>query len=374
MREVELRDVAKAFGPLVAVNNVSFHVTDGEFLTLLGPSGCGKTTTLRMIAGLETPDNGTIRIGERVVFDQDQLLNVAPEKRNLGMVFQSYAIWPHMTVFQNVAYPLRWRKKQSQRDMSERVRSVLELVGLQGFENRPATKLSGGQQQRVALARAVAFEPDVLLLDEPLSNLDAKLRDYMRFELRAMQKRLGTTAIYVTHDQEEALTLSDRLIVMNGGSIEQIGTPLDVYLSPASRFVADFIGKTNFIPADSLKEDGRKENVCASLSTFNGAVTLRAPVDRVRASARLEPGSTTWSVRPEKITIEPAESDRQEAPDLNFIPGRVSARGFLGDRIEYLVAVSADVSVRVTTPPAQDWPMNMAVRLVFSSSDALIFH
>ncbi len=372
MREVELRHVAKAFGALVAVNHVSFHVIDGEFLTLLGPSGCGKTTTLRMIAGLETPDTGTIRIGQRMVFDGDQLLNIAPEKRNLGMVFQSYAIWPHMTVFQNVAYPLRWRK-QTRRDIPERVRSVLELVGLQDFETRPATKLSGGQQQRVALARAVVFEPDVLLLDEPLSNLDAKLRDYMRFELRAMQKRVGTTTIYVTHDQEEALTLSDRLIVMNEGNIEQIGTPLDVYLSPASRFVADFIGKTNFFPADSLKEDERRETVWVSLSTFNGLVTLRAPLNRVRESARLQPGGATFSVRPEKITIEPAQAGRQQIPDLNVIPGRVSARGFLGDRIEYVVAVSDQVAVRVTTPPAQDWPINTEVQLVFSGSDALIF-
>lgn len=374
MREVELKDVTKAFGSLAAVNKISFHVAEGEFLTLLGPSGCGKTTTLRMIAGLETPDTGSIKIGDRVVFDQGQLLNIAPEKRNLGMVFQSYAIWPHMTVYQNVAYPLRWRKRQRQRDMTERVRSVLELVGLRDFENRPATKLSGGQQQRVALARAVAFEPDVLLLDEPLSNLDAKLRDYMRFELRAMQKRVGTTTIYVTHDQEEALTLSDRLIVMNGGDIEQVGTPLDVYLSPASRFVADFIGKTNFIPADGLNEDSASGLVFTTLSTLNGPVTLHAASDRVRRSATAYSGGTTWSVRPEKITIESARESTQNCPELNVIPGRISARGFLGDRIEYVVAVNENIAIRVTTPPAQEWAADASVRLVFSSADTLIFH
>ncbi len=228
MPDIALDNLSKKFGTLVAVDGATLTAADGELLTLLGPSGCGKTTTLRMIAGLEEPSGGSIRIGERVVYDRARGIDVPAEMRGLGMVFQSYAIWPHMTVAENIAYPLRMRHV-GRAGRRELVDKVLDLVGLAGLGDKPSTLLSGGQQQRVALARALVFEPALLLLDEPLSNLDAKLREQMRFELRIMQQRVGLTAVYVTHDQEEALTLSDRLVVINHGEIEQIGTPIEVY-------------------------------------------------------------------------------------------------------------------------------------------------
>ena len=215
-------------------------------MTLLGPSGCGKTTTLRAVAGLETPSGGSIRLNGETVYSARERRNVPAEKRGVSMVFQSYAIWPHMTVFDNVAYGLRVRKLP-QAEVRQNVERVLDLVQMQSFADRPASKLSGGQQQRVAVARAIAFSPSVLLFDEPLSNLDAKLRAEMRVELRELQRRLDITSLYVTHDQEEALAISDRVIVMNGGKIEQIGTPEDIYNRPRSRFVADFVGSANLI-------------------------------------------------------------------------------------------------------------------------------
>ncbi len=226
-----------------AVDDVSLDIAEGEVFTLLGPSGCGKTTTLRMIAGLETPDQGDILFkGRPIVRSRDRLV-VPTNKRNVGMVFQSYAIWPHMTVRENVAFPLRVRRVGAAA-MKQRIAEVLAMLGLSGFEDRPATMLSGGQQQRVALARALVYQPDVLLLDEPFSNLDAKLREQLRLELKLLQRRLGITVIFVTHDQMEALSLSDRLAVMADGRVEQIGEPFALYAAPATPFVRDFLGRT----------------------------------------------------------------------------------------------------------------------------------
>src|ERR687895_403734 len=233
-----------------ALDGVSFEVRPGELFTLLGPSGCGKTTTLRSVAGLERPDDGTITVGDRVLFDRARGVSVPSNARRLGMVFQSYAIWPHMTVFDNAAFPLEVlprRRRPARAALEERVRTVLERVELADYAGRPATKLSGGQQQRLALARALVMEPQLLLLDEPLSNLDAKLRDAMRTELKRLQREFNLTTVYVTHDQSEALALSHEIAVMNDGFIVQVGTPRQIYEQPVNQFVADFVGQTNFV-------------------------------------------------------------------------------------------------------------------------------
>ena len=243
--------------PVVAVDNVSFEVETGKFLTLLGPSGCGKTTTLRSLAGLEEPDGGEIQIGSNIVYSGIRGFSLPPNRRRVGMVFQSYAIWPHMTVFQNVAYPLEG-SGVSKTEVRKRVEHVLGLVGLEALIKRPAPFLSGGQQQRVALARALVAEPEVLLLDEPLSNLDAKLREQMRVELRALQQRVGLTAVYVTHDQIEALAISDVVAVMSAGRLVELGPPQKIYDSPKSRFAAEFIGAANVVPLREVQSvDGK---------------------------------------------------------------------------------------------------------------------
>jgi iron(III) transport system ATP-binding protein len=244
----EVQNLLKRFGANVAVNEISFSVDKGEFVVLLGPSGCGKTTTLRLIAGLEKPDGGTIALNGTTVSAPSRQVFVPPERRDIGMVFQSYAIWPHMTVFENVAYPLRVRRL-GQAAVTEKVTRVLDVVGLGGQADRSATALSGGQMQRVALARALVFDPTLLLFDEPLSNLDLKLREGLRIELKNLQRRTGLTSIYVTHDQEEAVELADRIIIMEHGRIVQIGAPLDIYVRPRTRFVAEFISSANIFPA-----------------------------------------------------------------------------------------------------------------------------
>src|SRR5438067_4317000 len=275
-----------------ATNDVSFDVPPGKLFTLLGPSGCGTTTTLRSIAGLERPRPGEIAVGGELVFSSQKNLFVPPNARGLGMVFQSYAIWPHMTVYENAAFPLRvGRRKFSRREIDERVNRVLATVDLSEMAQREATKLSGGQQQRLALARALVMEPRLLLLDEPLSNLDAKLRERMRFELKRLQRELGVTTVYVTHDQAEALALSHEVAVMNEGRIVQIGSPRAIYERPKNRFVAEFIGSSNFLEAIVLGADNRP-----------GLWRVRASFgDLVAQSERvLAPGaSVTLSVRPE---------------------------------------------------------------------------
>ena len=243
---IEIRQLEIFYGNVPAVRGVSFNVLPGEQLTLLGPSGCGKTTTLRAIAGLEQPTAGEIRIDGNIVYSSEARINIRAEKRGLSMVFQSYAIWPHMTVFENVAYGLRVRRTEAA-ELTEKVHQALDMVQMRSFASRRAAQLSGGQQQRVALARAFVFQPSVLLFDEPLSNLDAKLRADMRIELRELQHRLGITSVYVTHDLEEALAMSDRIVVMRDGLIEQTGTPDEIYRLPSNAFVADFVGSANLI-------------------------------------------------------------------------------------------------------------------------------
>jgi iron(III) transport system ATP-binding protein len=332
-----VRGLVKEFGgnAAPAVNDVSFDVEDGELLVLLGPSGCGKTTTLRMIAGLEEPDAGDIWLGSVLASSADRNVFLPTEKRNIGMVFQSYAIWPHMTVFDNVAYPLRVRHAP-RKLIQERVGATLELIGLTGFESRPATQLSGGQQQRVALARALVFEPRILLLDEPLSNLDAKLRVHMRTELKHLQEATGITSIFVTHDQAESMALADRIVVMNRGHIEQIGSPADVYERPRTRFVNDFVGSMNALQGVvSYVEDSR--------------VTLRCGEHEIRGLAatdmRLARGDTaTATMRPEKLSIL-AEADGRA---VNQWSARVVSAVYYGDHREYQVEID-DQPISLTT-------------------------
>lgn len=272
MPNIRFAHITKSFGKAVALKDLSLEIAEGEFLTLLGPSGCGKTTTLRALAGLEEPDSGEIHIGDRCVFAPAKGIFVPPAKRNLGMVFQSYALWPHMTVRQNIDFGLREaRLPKNQRD--EKIRSVLQTLGLGALEHRYPHELSGGQQQRVALARMVVVQPPVLLFDEPLSNLDAKLRMTLRSELKKLHRITGATSVYVTHDHVEALTLSDRIVVMNAGEIQQIGTPNQIYRYPANLFVAEFMGnpKANLVPAIIRHDAGC---VLAILADGSGSISL----------------------------------------------------------------------------------------------------
>ncbi len=296
MPSVTLHGVGRHFGTLKAVDSVDLSIESAEFVTLLGPSGCGKTTTLRMVAGLEQNDTGSIAIGGRVVSDAAAGLFVPPDHRKLGMVFQSYAIWPHMTVFDNVAYPLSVRRV-AKAEIRTRVAAALKLVEMESYAERPAPALSGGQQQRVAIARALVFEPEVLLLDEPLSNLDARLRSQMGDEFRALQRRLKITTLYVTHDQEEAMALSDRVVVMDKGKALQVGAPEEVYRRPASRTVAAFFGNPNFIEAKvtACRADGQDH-----VLTIEGAGTS----GDCRAGEAYRPGDAVLvMIRPEDVKL-----------------------------------------------------------------------
>ncbi len=312
-----------------AAQDVSFEVPDGKLFTLLGPSGCGKTTTLRSIAGLERPKSGEIAVRGQLVYSSAQGIFVAPNRRDFGMVFQSYAIWPHMNVFQNAAFPLEVRGgKLSRKEIAAKVMGVLRAVALDDLADRAATKLSGGQQQRLALARALVMEPQLLLLDEPLSNLDAKLRERMRFELKRIQRELGLTTVYVTHDQTEALALSHMIAVMNQGRIAQIGTPRDIYERPSDRFVAEFVGTTNFLDAVVLAGGGEAGcRVRAALGYLNVQC-----VDPLAAN-----DAVVVSVRPEDVEL--SEQPQQPTDGDNFYAGTVLAKAFLGDCLDFQVKI-----------------------------------
>jgi iron(III) transport system ATP-binding protein len=288
MPGVRLEAVSKHFGEVGAVEAVSLDVADGEFVTLLGRSGCGKTTTLRMIAGLERNDAGKIYIGERMVSCPETGVFLPPERRNIGMVFQSYAIWPHMTVFENVAYPLQVRHRP-RTEVAARVTATLRLLEMDSLADRAATALSGGQQQRVAIARALVFEPALLLMDEPLSNLDAKLREQMRVELRALQRRLKITTVYVTHDQDEAMALADRVALMHNGRLLQVAPPEEIYARPANRTVAECFGMPNLLSAQILEVDGTLARVAGDgWEGWNSAPADAKPGDRVTVLIRPE--------------------------------------------------------------------------------------
>ncbi len=322
-----------------AVDGLSLEVADGEVFTLLGPSGCGKSTTLRMVAGLEEPDEGSIFFAGKAVVLMDQGLSVPPEKRNIGMVFQSYAIWPHMTVEENVWFPLKARKCPRS-EINSRVSDVLELVGMGGLEKRPGPLLSGGQQQRVALARALITEPRILLLDEPFSNLDAKLREQMRLEVKLLQKRLNIAILFVTHDQVEALSLSDRIALMKSGVIQQQGSPQTLYEEPASEFVRDFVGKTLLF----------RGKVVTSNPSGQLAIAIDGAPDCVVFGRTYDPGGIDtgqpvyMGVRPEDVEILPASAPEVPA---GMIGGTVRAALFIGERIEYQIEVEDQVNIVV---------------------------
>lgn len=333
---VELSDVVKRFGSLEAVSHVSLAIRDGELFTLLGPSGCGKTTILRLIGGFHKADHGVITFGGRNV------TGIPPYERNIGMVFQNYALWPHMTIFDNVAYGLKLKKVVKEK-IAERVSNALGLVNLKGLEKRYPGELSGGQQQRVALARALVLNPEVLLLDEPLSNLDAKIRLQVRAEIRKLQKELAITTIYVTHDQEEALTLSDRIAVIEQGRLMQLGTPWDLYERPANPFVADFIGINNLIPGrvQETTGGGKSVKVLTDVGVLQG-----------ESDVRLADGDQCMlCVRPETASIGSQAATRE---GTNSISGMVGFASFIGNAVRYDVEIGSGFIFRVDIQNPRD--------------------
>jgi ABC-type Fe3+/spermidine/putrescine transport system ATPase subunit len=341
---IEFRDVTKRYGSLVANDHLSFTVGRGELLTLLGPSGCGKTTALRCLTGYSRPDEGQIFIGGRDVTD------VPTFRRNLGMVFQNFALFPHMTAFGNVEFPLKVRSVPRE-ERKERVTKALQMVRLEKQADRYPRQLSGGQQQRVGLARALAYEPSVLLLDEPLSNLDAKLREEMRFEIKEIQSRFNITAVYVTHDQSEALALSDRVAVMNAGVIEQIGSPEEIYGAPRSAFVADFIGLSNFLSGRLVAIDGPLSRVDV------GGQTLLA-----RSSPDTTAGDEVLVfVRPNEVELVPATGTTGDA-GTNEFPATVEHVTYLGDRMDYRIKLDDGDAIRVQAEERYDEGTNVRVR------------
>ena len=343
---ISVENLTKRFGPLAVVSEVTLSIEEGELFTLLGPSGCGKTTLLRLVAGFYTPDAGVIRFNERVVNA------VPPHERGIGMVFQNYALWPHMTVSENVSYGLKLRKVSTS-EIAERVRGVLQKVGLTGLGDRYPGQLSGGQQQRVALARALVLNPQILLLDEPLSNLDAKIRVQVRAEIRKLQKELGITTIYVTHDQEEALTLSDRIAVFNQGKVFQVGPPKALYERPATRFVADFIGINNLVEGTVRSVEGpnrtlRAETAFGELSAIHD--------EPLRVGDRC-----VICIRPENIAL-----DGQSGGERNHLKGRISFAAYLGNTLRYDVDLGGGVTFKVDIGDAwhyEQLPMGTAVAL-----------
>ncbi|HEY7167858.1 MAG TPA: ABC transporter ATP-binding protein [Candidatus Binatia bacterium] len=340
MSFLRIQNLYKIFNRVVAVDHLNLDIEEGEFFTLLGSSGCGKTTTLRLIGGLEKPDGGEIYLGERCLASPGRKIFAKPEKRDMGMVFQSYALWPHMTVFENVVYPLKLRGVRGS-EAEKKVAQVLGVVGLAGLESRPAPALSGGQQQRVALARALVFSPHVLLLDEPLSNLDAQLREEMRRELRSLQQRLKINVLFVTHDQIEALSLSDRIAIMKAGQLEQVGTPEEVYYRPTTPFVRDFLGKTFLLAAKVLGTTEHHVNVEVMKACVARLSIERGNVSRCGNGGPEQGQPVTLAIRPEKIQIwgTPPEGRR------NMIEANLQAAQFLGDRYEYTVALGSETRV-----------------------------
>jgi iron(III) transport system ATP-binding protein len=336
MAFIEIQSLFKRFKDVVAVNRIQLEINQGEMLTLLGPSGCGKTTTLRCIAGLEKPEGGDI------VIDGQPMLSkgfVPPSKRGIGMVFQNYAVWPHMKVFNNIVYGLKLQKISKQ-SIRERAQQVLELVGLDGLEDRYPAQLSGGQQQRVALARALVTNPKVLLLDEPLSNLDAKLREELRFEIKSLVRRMGITSVYVTHDQAEAMVISDRIAVMNSGNVVQIGSARDIYTKPADKFVADFIGTMNFISGEIVQALQDTDAVYVR-TEFSEKMLCKTPGNTVAS-----PGEKVYaSIRPEDVEVFTEPPQARE----NLFKGTIIHKAYLGNFLYFFVNVN-DTMIRVQVP------------------------
>lgn len=327
-----LKGISKTFhgdtGAVKVLDNLDLSIDKGDFFSLLGPSGCGKTTIIRCIAGLETPDAGEIIIGGKTVFSAEKKINIPTHRRGIGMVFQSYAIWPHMTVFENVAFPLKHAeksKKKSAKEIRDLVCEALKLVKLDGYEDRPAPMLSGGQQQRVALARALVAKPEIILLDEPLSNLDAKLRQETRNELRQLFKKIGATAIFVTHDQSEAFAVSDKVAVMQGGRLQQLATPEHVYRKPVSAFVADFVGQINFLEGVATEKNGQQ-----GADTPIGFVACNWPEENMVG------GKVKLGIRPEQVQT----TEKMVGIGQNIYAGILEHKVFLGEYYDCRVNIS----------------------------------
>ncbi len=344
MASITLRELTKHFESVIAVNRLSIEIQEGELITLLGPSGCGKTTTLRMIGGFETPSGGEIFFGERPV------TWLQPELRNIGIVFQNYALFPHMTVWDNVAFGLEMRREMPAR-LRQRVAAILDKVQLSGLEGRYPHQLSGGQQQRVALARALVVNPAVLLLDEPLANLDAKLREEMRFYIRHLQREFGITTIYVTHDQAEAMVLADRIVLMKDGRLQQLGSAQDIYRRPQNAWVADFIGLSNFIPGTVV---GRT----------NGRLSVRTAAGVFACSGEAATGDVVICIRPESLHFGPQHPNR--------ITGTVAERVFLGNLLDYRVEGPDGLRLRVQADPSRMFDPGAVVEVSFSPADAWV--
>jgi ABC-type Fe3+/spermidine/putrescine transport system ATPase subunit len=342
MSSITLRGLTKRFGTVMAVQRLNLEIQEGELITLLGPSGCGKTTTLRLIGGFETPDDGAIHFGERPVTP------LPPEQRNIGIVFQSYALFPHMTVWQNVAFGLQMRREPPS-SIRRRVAAILEKVQLRGMEGRYSHQLSGGQQQRVALARALVTNPAVLLLDEPLANLDAKLREDMRFYIRQLQRDVGITTIYVTHDQAEAMVLADRIAVLRDGVLQQIGGPEEIYRRPSNPWVAEFIGLSNFIAGTVA---GRE----------NGNLVVRTGAGTFTCAGDVEKGDVVICVRPEALHFDDAHPNR--------LSGVVRERVFLGNLFDYRIESPGGLRLRVQADPSRAFTPGAAISLSFDPGAA----
>lgn len=357
--ELVVKDLVVRYGAVEAVHGISFDVHEGQLVTLLGPSGCGKTTTLRSVAGLETASGGRVCLGGRVL--SEGKTHVAPEQRDINMVFQSYAIWPHMTVFNNVAYGLRVRGA-TRDEIRERVMTTLEMVDLVSYADRFGTELSGGQQQRVAVARAVVTQPQLLLFDEPLSNLDAALRERLRFEMVDLQRKIGTTSLYVTHDQAEAMAMSDHIVLMNAGRIEQMGTPEEIYERPVSRFAAEFIGTSNFLTGVVRSVRGDRADVAlggqvlASASLIKGAVrpTLGQPV--------------TLFVRPENLTVQPGASSGSAENAWN---AKLTQVTYLGSRLECRAELAGH-QLRLVARPTDDLRVGEEINLTCNATSLIV--
>jgi iron(III) transport system ATP-binding protein len=352
VKDIRVAGLRKTFGALPAVDGVSFEVAAGSLVTLLGPSGCGKTTTLRLIAGLESPDAGEVYVGERLLTSPARGVLVPPDRRRMGMVFQSYAIWPHMSMFENIAFPLRARRVP-RAEIRDKVMAMLESLGLDGLHDRPAPLLSGGQQQRVALGRALVADPDVLLLDEPFSNLDARLREDMRFELKDVQARLGVTTLFVTHDQAEAMILSDRVLVMNGGRIAQDGTPRQIYERPRTQFVMDFLGQVDHVGARVARAaDG------SPVARVDGLEGAAIPLD----------GDEAWQDGDDVVLVfrSAAIHACEPAEEADAWQGIVLSSVYLGERVEYIVRLGA-ARVRAFGPASEALEKGAAVQLRFGA-------
>jgi iron(III) transport system ATP-binding protein len=347
MATVALHGLTKKFTGMAAVEDLGLEIKDGEFVSLLGPSGCGKTTTLRLIAGFLEPDAGEIRVNGRVISSAKVL--IPPERRNMSMIFQSYAVWPHLTVFQNVAYGLKF-KKLSRGEIEKKTERLLHVVHLEALKARYPAELSGGQQQRVALARALVVEPQILLLDEPLSNLDANLREEMRFEIRRLHEQFGITTIYVTHDQGEAMVASDRIVVMNKGKIIQVGAPEEIFDHPTTRFVAEFIGKTNILPgrAEADHKIVLDEGLCLNVAPAGGAAN----------------GASFVCIRPHNLVLTDKESEARALGErgYNLFAGVIQRRIYFGDAIDYVIDLAPHpLSLRAVAPPAQRYDKGQSV-------------